>query len=218
MKRPKLLGIDTASPRTRVFVAHQQVEYELTLARQETARRLPGAVDRVLEAVGWQMEEVELFLANRGPGSLTGIRVGIAFLRFLAMAVPRPLVGVSGLDAGLYHLLSKLPSAEEARWGAVVLQAVGGEIFFAVYTREHARWRLWKNYRRGRWEDFWAHLPAKCPVITQVSPPEVPPGRTVLWEPLLPTTEAFVEALRDLGDWACEPLYLYPPVRAERTR
>ncbi|WOR15594.1 tRNA (adenosine(37)-N6)-threonylcarbamoyltransferase complex dimerization subunit type 1 TsaB [Hyphomonas sp. FCG-A18] len=63
--------------------------------------RLPGLVALACEQAGVTLEEVERFGVVTGPGSFTGVRVGVAFARGLALATGVPCVGVSSLEAAL---------------------------------------------------------------------------------------------------------------------
>jgi tRNA threonylcarbamoyladenosine biosynthesis protein TsaB len=90
-------------------------------------QRLPTDVMRALAAVGLRIDEVELFAVAAGPGSFTGLRVGIATVQGLAMAHGRRVVAVSVLEA-------------LARAGAATAQATGawmdaqrGQVFAALY-------------------------------------------------------------------------------------
>lgn len=58
-----------------------------------------GLVEGLLAAAGWPRETIDLFVATRGPGSFTGIRVGLGTARGLALAAGRPVLGVGTLDA-----------------------------------------------------------------------------------------------------------------------
>jgi len=60
---------------------------------------LPEAVLDALRDTGWTLPGVDLFVVGSGPGSLTGLRVGIATAQGLAFACAKPLVGVSALEA-----------------------------------------------------------------------------------------------------------------------
>jgi tRNA threonylcarbamoyladenosine biosynthesis protein TsaB len=62
-------------------------------------QRLPGELMRVLDRAGVRIDEVDLFAVAAGPGSFTGLRVGIATVQGLAMARTRRVVPVSTLDA-----------------------------------------------------------------------------------------------------------------------
>ncbi len=68
---------------------------------------------------------VDCFAAASGPGSFTGVRVGLACVKGLAEALGKPAVAVSNLRA--------IASFGTAPWRAVVLDARRGEIYGAVY-------------------------------------------------------------------------------------
>lgn len=61
-------------------------------------RELVPALDRLLRAAGWSIEDLDLFAVSQGPGSYTGVRVGIATARTLAWATGKRLLGVCTLD------------------------------------------------------------------------------------------------------------------------
>lgn len=63
------------------------------------AERLPGELLQLLGAHGLGVADVDLFAVASGPGSFTGLRIGIATMQGLALASGRGLVGVSALDA-----------------------------------------------------------------------------------------------------------------------
>lgn len=98
--------------------------------------RLPGDLLRVLQSHAMQVSDVDLFAVASGPGSFTGLRIGIATMQGLAMANARPLVGVSALDA-LAEVARTAgsdrgvpPDGEVAAW----MDAQRGQVFSAVYA------------------------------------------------------------------------------------
>jgi tRNA threonylcarbamoyladenosine biosynthesis protein TsaB len=101
-------------------------------------QRLPGDLLRLLATHGVGIGEVDLFGVASGPGSFTGLRIGIASLQGLALANGRPLVGVSALDA-LNDVARSLldsaaaPLADEEAVVAAWLDAQRGQVFSAVY-------------------------------------------------------------------------------------
>jgi tRNA threonylcarbamoyladenosine biosynthesis protein TsaB len=63
------------------------------------ASRLPGELAAMLERERVALPEVDILAVGIGPGSFTGLRVGIATMQGLAMALNRPLFGISAFDA-----------------------------------------------------------------------------------------------------------------------
>ena len=61
--------------------------------------RLVAAIDGVLRAARWGLAEVEAFAVALGPGSFTGLRIGLSTVKGLAFATGKPVVGVPTLDA-----------------------------------------------------------------------------------------------------------------------
>jgi tRNA threonylcarbamoyladenosine biosynthesis protein TsaB len=106
--------------------------------------RLPGDLLRLVSAHGVHVADVDLFAVAAGPGSFTGLRVGIATQQGLAFANNRPLIGVSALDA-LNHAVRSLilhPSPLTSEGGeremVVWMDAQRGEVFSAVYVSDRA--------------------------------------------------------------------------------
>jgi tRNA threonylcarbamoyladenosine biosynthesis protein TsaB len=79
----------------------------------------------LLERRGRKLDDVDCFAAASGPGSFTGLRVGLACVKGLAEALGRKVVTVSNLEA-----LSRFGSLPQR---AVVLDARRGEIYGALY-------------------------------------------------------------------------------------
>jgi len=84
-------------------------------------------INHCLEVAGVQLAEIDLFACAAGPGSFTGLRIGIATLKALAATLDRPCVGVPTLHAVAH---SAGPSA-----GTVALLPAGrGEVFAQLFS------------------------------------------------------------------------------------
>jgi tRNA threonylcarbamoyladenosine biosynthesis protein TsaB len=89
--------------------------------------RLPRDLMRVLDAAAVPLEAIDLLAVAAGPGSFTGLRVGIAAMQGLAMSIDRKIVPVSALDAlAAAGAGGRVPIAA---W----IDAQRGEVFAALY-------------------------------------------------------------------------------------
>jgi tRNA threonylcarbamoyladenosine biosynthesis protein TsaB len=126
-----LLGLDTATTATVVGVLDGAGT--VTEVRDDPepgvrpghANRLLGAAEAALAQAGVSWDEVERIAVGVGPGSFTGLRIGIATARALAQARALPLVGVSSLEA------LALGAGEAEPLVLAVLDARRGEAFAA---------------------------------------------------------------------------------------
>jgi tRNA threonylcarbamoyladenosine biosynthesis protein TsaB len=92
--------------------------------------RLPGDLMALLEEARVDLRAIDIYAVATGPGSFTGLRIGISTMQGLALATGKPLLGVSGFDA---LARSAADSPRVATW----VDAWRGEVFAARY--EHRR-------------------------------------------------------------------------------
>lgn len=96
-----ILSMDTSGDICSVGVSDGPRELTTFAFRHDRhlSERLPGIVEFVLRDRGITLADIEAFATGLGPGSFTGVRVGVTFTKTLAYASRRPLIGVSSLDA-----------------------------------------------------------------------------------------------------------------------
>lgn len=103
-------------------------------ATRTHGERLPAELDRVLQAAGVSLRDLDLLAVASGPGAFTGLRIGLAAIQGVAMATGRPVVGVSALEALALAAFEGL-GVHSARIGSW-MDAARGEVFGAVYDIE----------------------------------------------------------------------------------
>jgi tRNA threonylcarbamoyladenosine biosynthesis protein TsaB len=131
----KLLGIELSSAVGSIALLADGDISERTIQtpREQTARTL-ACVDELLGAAGLALRELDGVTFGRGPGSFTGLRVGIATMQGLALATGRPLLGVSALDALAHVAASGAPGGEHVigAW----IDAWRGEVYAARFSAD----------------------------------------------------------------------------------
>lgn len=136
----KILGFDTATRATTVALVDFEGG-EVTEARDDPepgqrprhTQRLMSLIVTVLERAGCAWDDVDRIGVGVGPGTFTGLRVGVATARALARATEIPLVGVSTLQS------LALAAADDAQAGGhdavlAVLDARRSEVFAAAWV------------------------------------------------------------------------------------
>jgi tRNA threonylcarbamoyladenosine biosynthesis protein TsaB len=121
------LAVDTTADSGSIALADEngvRDEIELDAPRGFSLVLFAG-IDELLKRQGVRLRDVELFAAASGPGSFTGVRVGLAAIKGLAEVGGKPAVGVSNLGA-----LAEFGQSE-AR--ATIIDARRGEVYGALY-------------------------------------------------------------------------------------
>jgi tRNA threonylcarbamoyladenosine biosynthesis protein TsaB len=121
------------SPRVRCARTERAASKPATGAPAGHGGRLPGALGELLDAEGLGLPAIEGWAIGTGPGSFTGLRIGLATWKGLAYANRRPIAGASSLAA------MALAAAGDAPPGAVLvplLDAKKGEVYAGFYRAE----------------------------------------------------------------------------------
>ena len=100
----KILGIDTSSSSLSVAVMDDDLlKGEFTLNHKLThSEQMMPLLDSLLSHLELKMSDIDLIGVSVGPGSFTGIRIGVAATNAMAMALDIPVVGISSLEAMAY--------------------------------------------------------------------------------------------------------------------
>ena len=99
------------------------------------AERIPADLRAILADAGLSLGDVDVFAVATGPGGFTGLRIGLAAVQGVALALDRPTAGVPSLDALAWDVLDRVPEAASAgAW----MDASRGEVFAAAFTRPAA--------------------------------------------------------------------------------
>lgn len=127
-----LLTLDSATEAGSVAVSRGDVLLGGTLlnARSTHSDRLLPSLHRLLQEVGVEVNEIDAFAVVVGPGSFTGLRVGVGTVQGLALATGKPVIGVSSLQT----LAMQAPFARFQT--CALLDARKGEVYAGLFRWE----------------------------------------------------------------------------------
>ena len=119
-----ILAVDTSGPVCGVAITQDgEILYEAAAVnKRKHSQSLMPMVDEALKRCGLTVNEIDLFAAVTGPGSFTGVRIGVSTVKGLAHGAGKPCVGVNALQAlaaGVIQASLLICPIQDARAGQV---------------------------------------------------------------------------------------------------
>lgn len=154
----RLLVIDTATPICGVALAHHgSVEAAVSLDTGQThTRTIMDMIMSIMRFCGIDLQQIDGFVVTQGPGSFTGLRIGISTVKGLAMAMGKPVTGVSTLEA----LASQAHT--ECELICPMIDARRGEVYWALFHRQKGQLATLLPEQVGPAEKAAEQIDARC--------------------------------------------------------
>ncbi len=129
----KILSIDSSAKTASVAVTDGQklVSECFVNAGLTHSRTLMPMVDNALTQADMKIDDIDAFCVNAGPGSFTGIRIGVAAVKGLALSSSKPCAGVSTLEAAAYNF------TDENAYICVSMDARCNQVYTALFNAEN---------------------------------------------------------------------------------
>ncbi len=96
-------------------------------------------IDQVLALAGEKLSGIDGFAVTRGPGSFTGLRIGLSCVKGLAYALDKPVAGVSSLDVLAFQASAGWEMDDGSGTICPLLDARKKEIYFSRYGRKNGK-------------------------------------------------------------------------------
>jgi tRNA threonylcarbamoyladenosine biosynthesis protein TsaB len=128
----KILAFDTSTVVAAVAVSEDTKllgEYILNHERKHSEKIMPMA-DYLLKDLGLKHSEMDLYAASTGPGSFTGLRIGVSTVKAMAYAAKKPAAGIPTLDVLAFNAIS----FDELI--CPMIDARNGQVYTALYKKE----------------------------------------------------------------------------------
>ncbi|OEF24047.1 tRNA (adenosine(37)-N6)-threonylcarbamoyltransferase complex dimerization subunit type 1 TsaB [Vibrio rumoiensis] len=134
----KILALDTSTENCSVaLMINDQIFTRSEVAPRDHTKKILPMVDEVLKEAGITLHDLDALAFGRGPGSFTGVRIGIGIAQGLSFGAELPMIGISTLAAmaqGCYR-------ANQSEHVVAAIDARMSEIYWAQYTRqENGEW------------------------------------------------------------------------------
>jgi tRNA threonylcarbamoyladenosine biosynthesis protein TsaB len=129
LKTMRILGIDTSTMTAGIGIVEDDqvlidLKYDVKITYSEV---LLSTIDLALKTIGLEREKLDGFAVSIGPGSFTGLRIGLATVKGLCFASGKPLATVSSLDAlASLSLFCRYPVVP-------LLDAKKNQVYAAIY-------------------------------------------------------------------------------------
>lgn len=130
----KILAIDTSTMISSVGVLDGEYtlgEYSLNQVKTHSELLMP-MVDELLKNLKLTFDDIDLFAVGKGPGSFTGLRIGMSAIKTVAQVLDKKIIGISTLEALAYGIVTD-------RLIMPIIDARGKRYFSAIYKWEDGR-------------------------------------------------------------------------------
>lgn len=133
-----VLALDTATEACSVALFHQgKTTFLDELSPRTHTQRILPMVDELLTKAGISVQQVDVLAFGRGPGSFTGVRVGVGIAQGLALGAELPVVPVSNLLA----MAEAAYQQQNATKVVALIDARMNEVYFAQFERDEQGWK-----------------------------------------------------------------------------
>ncbi|MFO7890091.1 MAG: tRNA (adenosine(37)-N6)-threonylcarbamoyltransferase complex dimerization subunit type 1 TsaB [bacterium] len=139
----RVLGVDTATSVCSVGIAGEggfEADYRINRGYIH-GEYLSIAIKEVLKSCDISLKDIDGFAVSIGPGSFTGLRIGLAVIKGIMLGEKRPVAAVPTMD-GLIHQVPPI-----SRKGCVMLVARKKEVYQGIYRYSDGRWKKEEKYQ-----------------------------------------------------------------------
>lgn len=137
----KILSIDTSSNICSVAILEnttliKKIELDSGLTHSEN---LMPMIKQILEETNLHLSDINLFVCDKGPGSFTGIRIGVATVKAFSDSLNIPTIGISSLEALAYNVQND---------GLIcsLIDAKNSNVYYSLYKLENNNYTLLEDF------------------------------------------------------------------------
>ena len=131
----KILAVDTSSQVAAVAVldGNKLLGEYLINHKMEHSKKLMPMIIELMKTLELKPGDIDVYAASTGPGSFTGLRIGVTTVKAMAYAAQKPVIGIPALDG----LAFNIPVC--ASLVCPIMDARNGQVYTAIYKKEMDR-------------------------------------------------------------------------------
>lgn len=139
----KILSIDTSSNICSVSILEDTtLIWEDHISDKLThSENLMPMIKKSLESLNLNLSDIDLFTCSKGPGSFTGIRIGVSTICAFRDYFNKPAIGISSLESLAYNIIS-----EENSLVCSIIDAKNNNVYAGLFKYEDSHYSLINNY------------------------------------------------------------------------
>lgn len=159
----KIIALDTSFEYLCLAFFDGEKDYLFSIqgGRKNSILLIP-AIRRCLASLGWKPQDIDYISVGIGPGSFTGIRVGLSTAKGLAWSLHKPLVGIPSLDLIAFNASLALKDKPQLLYSSKIIVAVDAkrdQCYFASYRFRQGHLRRISSYQLLSLADFIRIIP-----------------------------------------------------------
>lgn len=141
----KVLAMDTSQKHCSVAIVEdgKTLKEMHSTEEKEHSQTLMPMIKQLLESQKLTLDDIKVLACSRGPGSFTGIRIGMATTKAFSDAKNIPIVGVNSLEAMAYATIMQKGSSDSKI--LTIIDAKNDNVYFAVYKVHNGNVTVFKN-------------------------------------------------------------------------
>ena len=131
----KILAIDTTTKKASVAIKKNDEWFEEVIDNEIThSEKLMPLLDATLKKAGLKLKDIDLFITTIGPGSFTGVRIGIATIKALAKVLNKKIIGVTSLELMALKLANHTPTPTHI---LSLMDARNSRVYYNLYENSN---------------------------------------------------------------------------------
>ncbi len=130
----KILSIDTSSNLCAVAVLENAnlIKENILDDTKNHSEKIMPVIAQTLEEVNLKLKDIDLIVCDKGPGSFTGIRIGVATVMSFVDSLKMPAIGITSLESLAYNVL--LNEHQKPSFICSLVDAKNNNVYFELYS------------------------------------------------------------------------------------